>query len=332
MDLEAGLEHAQHERPGSSPVADMRSPIDTAMPEALEFPRPPTLPKRYFLPGELTKWEKIWVPVEDPTMQSVLPNCSKITDYLFLGNMLFTKDLKTLQEKGITHILTLTKRKVPDDVKAALKCHQIIIHDTPNTPISDCFPEAFKHILDARDSGGKVLVHCRAGVSRGSCCVMAYLMKYYKKSLRSVYEYVKKCRPIAHPNKGFLAQLRRLEIEIFGTEVSNINMDDLPYTMWERAEHLGLNNPIPSTELCIECERRVAEEYRRRFKQPNPYLTMDAGLGGKMELHPVELYWPGDFEWIDQIIVDVLYTNRPKNSNYQSKRSRKLTGGSQSGT
>eukprot|EP01061_Rhynchopus_euleeides_P031677 TRINITY_DN52456_c0_g1_i1.p1 TRINITY_DN52456_c0_g1~~TRINITY_DN52456_c0_g1_i1.p1 ORF type:complete len:438 (+),score=94.39 TRINITY_DN52456_c0_g1_i1:30-1343(+) len=294
----------------------------------LEFPNPPRLPKEYSATN-VSRWEGAWAPVEDisycavPGKLPVSANCSKVLPYLYLGNLLCASDLGLLRSKGITHVLTLTKRILPDEVVANINCKQIVIEDTPRAQIQEVWEESFKHIRAAKESGGAILVHCRAGVSRGGCCCMAYLMKYHGMTLRNAYAHVKSCRPIVHPNKGFVRQLRDHEVTLRGNLDGDIDFLELPYTLWERAEHLGLSDPIPNLDLSLKAESAVSAAYESRYNRRNPYLTMDAGLGGKMMLHSVELYWIGDFEWIDAALVDILYRNRPPQSNYVSRKHRK---------
>ena len=60
-------------------------------------------------------------------------------------------------------------------------------------------------------SGGKILVYCRAGMSRSASLCIAYFMKYHGLSFDDAFVYVKNRRPIIHPNIGFLRQLRDYE-------------------------------------------------------------------------------------------------------------------------
>ena len=290
-------------------------------------PQPPRLPTSYH--SNVQRWDQAWNPVEDisycaiPGKMPVAANCSDITDHICIGNLVCASDLGMLQRCGVTHILTLTKRVLPDEVKMAMDCKQLVIEDTPHARIQDVWEESFRHIEAAKQAGGKVLIHCRAGVSRGGCCTMAYLMRHQGMSLRTAFEWVKQRRPIIHPNKGFMKQLRALHYSLGGTAEGDINVLELPYTLWERAEHLGLSDPIPNLELSLHMESLVSQKYEELHGRKNPYLTMDAGLGGKMMLHSVELYSIDDFEWIDALLVEHLYTNRPPNSNYSGRRSRK---------
>eukprot|EP01065_Artemidia_motanka_P027790 TRINITY_DN32993_c0_g1_i1.p1 TRINITY_DN32993_c0_g1~~TRINITY_DN32993_c0_g1_i1.p1 ORF type:complete len:384 (+),score=102.97 TRINITY_DN32993_c0_g1_i1:79-1152(+) len=313
---ESDSQSAQDRPPATTPVSVSIEDLESRRPAA------PRLPQQYWQKGTCKHWDEMWVPVEHEELRRmpVQPNCSRILPYLSIGNVMFASDLDALRKHGVTHVLSVTKRKPPADVTDALHCRQVIVNDTPVSPISTVFEAAAEHIIAARDSGGHCLVHCRAGVSRGSCVVIAYMIRHMRKTLKDAYAQVKAARAIAHPNKGFLEQLQKLEVTVHGARVSVLSFEMLPHTLWERAEHIGLNDPIPSVALCKECERRAAAEYARRYGHSNQYLTQDAGLGGKMELHVVELYNVCDFAWLDQVLVDVLYTNRPADGNYIPRR------------
>lgn len=60
-------------------------------------------------------------------------------------------------------------------------------------------------------NNGGVLVHCHAGVSRSSSCVIAYLMQEHGMSFKEAFAYASKRRPIIFPNMGFQKQLLEFE-------------------------------------------------------------------------------------------------------------------------
>lgn len=88
---------------------------------------------------------------------------------------------------------------------------QLVIEedDSPQSNIIKYFPQTFDFIESALRESEKnaVLVHCMAGISRSSTIVAAYLMKKHKWSADRALQEIRKVRPKAYPNTGFLQQL-----------------------------------------------------------------------------------------------------------------------------
>lgn len=68
---------------------------------------------------------------------------------------------------------------------------------------------------DVKASGGKVLVHCHAGISRSATICMAYLMATLRLRMEDAYEHVKSRRKIISPNFSFMGQLLSFESQVF---------------------------------------------------------------------------------------------------------------------
>jgi len=51
--------------------------------------------------------------------------------------------------------------------------------------------------------GGTVFVHCYAGISRSTSCIVAYLMYEYGMSQVQALNLIRQGRPIINPNVGF---------------------------------------------------------------------------------------------------------------------------------
>lgn len=64
---------------------------------------------------------------------------------------------------------------------------------------------------DSYLAGGRVLVHCRAGVSRSATIVIAYQMWKQKVGVKAAVEATRKARWGVMPNPGFLCQLMEYE-------------------------------------------------------------------------------------------------------------------------
>ena len=98
---------------------------------------------------------------------------------LFLGSVFAATELETLEEKKITHILTMGSYMDPKfPEKFEYKIWEI--DDDENANIKKYFQEGIEFIENALESGGCVFVHWAAGVSRSSTIVIAYLMKKMK--------------------------------------------------------------------------------------------------------------------------------------------------------
>jgi len=80
----------------------------------------------------------------------------------------------------------------------------------------------------ARCGGGKVLVHCQAGVSRSPTLVVAYLMARYGQPLMDAFQLVKQRRPIVAPNFNFMGQLMEFEQRCRRGELSPVIDDSVP--------------------------------------------------------------------------------------------------------
>lgn len=74
------------------------------------------------------------------------------------------------------------------------------------------FEQTFQWIDQAVQSGEKILIHCRGGVSRSATLVIAYLMKRCRLPYETVLNYVRAQRPAIEPNRGFRAGLRRYSL------------------------------------------------------------------------------------------------------------------------
>ena len=81
------------------------------------------------------------------------------------------------------------------------------IKDSTNEDLLTVLPNAVREIEHAIKANRIVLVHCKAGVSRSSSVVIAYLMKTNKWSFEQSLSHVRASRTIANPNPGFRRQL-----------------------------------------------------------------------------------------------------------------------------
>lgn len=71
---------------------------------------------------------------------------------------------------------------------------QIPVLDKSDINLSVYFDEVSDLIHQVRETNGKCMVHCVAGVSRSASLCLAYLMKYIKMTLREAFDLVRSAR------------------------------------------------------------------------------------------------------------------------------------------
>lgn len=144
-----------------------------------------------------------------------------ILPYLYLGSANHASQKELLDKIGITAILNVSKT-LPSAFSNCYEYMTIAIDDNERENISSHFDSAINFIEDVSSRGGKVLVHCRAGVSRSATICIAYLMRQRGYTLDEAYEYTKKRRSAISPNFNFLGQLLAFERELADERQANI--------------------------------------------------------------------------------------------------------------
>eukprot|EP00095_Tigriopus_kingsejongensis_P008428 snap_masked-scaffold1302_size49677-processed-gene-0.3 protein:Tk08428 transcript:snap_masked-scaffold1302_size49677-processed-gene-0.3-mRNA-1 annotation:"protein phosphatase slingshot homolog 1 isoform 2" len=135
---------------------------------------------------------------------------SLILDYLYLGSEWNASNLEELQQNGITHILNVT-REIDNFYPSVFTYHNIREYDEEATDLLKYLDRTYRFIRAAQAAGGKVLVHCKMGISRSATVVVSYVMKEYRRPLVQALEQVKYARSIVNPNKSFRKQLEVYE-------------------------------------------------------------------------------------------------------------------------
>lgn len=155
---------------------------------------------------------------------------SVIKDWLYLSGARAIRQAR-LRELGITCVVNCTAElpTVPLDGVEFVKIH---VSDTPASNLEVHLDAIADKIEEVRGRGGRVLVHCVAGVSRSPAFVLAYLIKYLNMSLRQAFFHVRSVRPNVRPNAGFFSQLIEFERRLRGcTSVSLVHDATLSLTI-----------------------------------------------------------------------------------------------------
>ncbi|KAL6078399.1 Dual specificity protein phosphatase 2, variant 2 [Balamuthia mandrillaris] len=167
-----------------------------------------------------------------------------LRDFLYLGSMKAARQREVLKYlKAVTHVCNVTSRCqnfFPQD----FTYRTFRLEDVPQADIGQCFAPAIEFLDNARKAGGRVLVHCSAGVSRSTTLVLAYLMAREGMTLRQAFIYVKRRRHVVRPNNGFLMQLVHFEKTLFGR--TSIKEDEIAnITQLYRSTWRSEETPVP---------------------------------------------------------------------------------------
>ncbi|XP_009076563.1 PREDICTED: dual specificity phosphatase DUPD1 [Acanthisitta chloris] len=168
----------------------------------------------YCTPGAFELERLLWKGSPEYThVNEVWPN-------LYIGDEKTALDRYSLEKAGFTHILNAAHGQRNVDTgpeyyrNMTLEYHGVEADDLPTFDLSQFFYSASKFIDHAlQDERSKVLVHCAMGRSRSATLVLAYLMIYKNMTVVDAIKQVSRHRCIL-PNRGFLKQLRELDIAL----------------------------------------------------------------------------------------------------------------------
>ena len=133
---------------------------------------------------------------------------NEIIDGLYLGDHVASDNKYILARHGITHILTLGTGLYPKfPQKYTYKWISEL--DSPTANLKQHFTACHRFINNCFATGGRILVHCYAGISRSATVVISYLMKEHKMNLAQATGLVRSKRWFINPNAGFQKQLQK---------------------------------------------------------------------------------------------------------------------------
>jgi protein-tyrosine phosphatase len=171
--------------------------------------------------------------VKKPAIIEILP-------YLFLSGHQGALARNALQNLGVTHILNVmdTCRVSDDDI--CLRVH-IPISDYGDSDLLSAIKNCCHFIEQARETGGKVLLHCGRGQNRSPTVATAYLMLCQGMTLRQAFTHVRDRRPEFAPHESYLKQLQQCEQALFGCVT--LTEDDGPLSIQEIVRRITRDTP-----------------------------------------------------------------------------------------
>lgn len=138
-----------------------------------------------------------------------IPACI-FNQFLYLGSQdCVRKDVLEMYE--ITHILSVGIETPPIEGCDNVRTKFIECLDLPETDLLVVIKQSSEFIERCREDGGKILVHCNAGVSRSTSVVIGYLMRHHDYTFLQALGLVRSKRPCVQPNVGFINQLKKLQ-------------------------------------------------------------------------------------------------------------------------
>ena len=149
---------------------------------------------------------------------------TQLFDWFWIGPETAIVDHNGVKEYNFTHLLNCSddggaeyKNKLPNGV--LYKGYNI--SDMESEPIEKHFEKVFNLIEWVRQEREqkrpvRMYMYCGTGISLSVTFACYWFMKFYKKPLDDCLEFVKKRRPYANPNFGFLKKLRIQESTLLG--------------------------------------------------------------------------------------------------------------------
>lgn len=141
---------------------------------------------------------------------------SRVTPALYVGPQYRARGKPTLARAGITHIVNMRSEfddaahgLLPQDAPGRY-CHLPTPDDRAPSPAHLAQGTAF--IRDAIGNGGKVYIHCSAGVGRAPTMAAAYLIGQGC-DMDAALDLIRKARPFIYLTPPQIQALRRLDAE-----------------------------------------------------------------------------------------------------------------------
>jgi protein-tyrosine phosphatase len=190
-----------------------------------------------------------------------------VGDVLYLTNWRGAASLEQFERLGITHVAAIGAEFLHDEpIKEGLEYYRqdIVDDESAGAQMGQSLHDAAAFIQRAIKGGGRCLVHCAAGVSRSTTCVLAYLLICDRQPLRESLAQVMAVRRPVWPNDGFMRALIELEERTLGGPPS-ITMDE--YVSWgdyegpaderEATHHERTDEAGAGAGAAVACETRM---------------------------------------------------------------------------
>ena len=138
---------------------------------------------------------------------------SEIVEGVYIGSFADAKNKQFLAAQRITHILSAAWELAPA-FPTKFEYFHVKMSDKPDFDLHKHLEVAVEFVHAAKEKGGRVLVHCYAGISRSASIVIAYLIKYHGLAFEAAMALCQQKRPQVKPNAGFQTKLGDFEKQL----------------------------------------------------------------------------------------------------------------------
>ena len=168
---------------------------------------------------------------------------SVITDGIYVSRYRACRDRDFLKQHNITHVINCASQSCDNHFPSDFMYLNLPLKDEPLseeqlhlplTPLENVIPYAALFIQNCLDSGGRVVVHCRKGVSRSVAVVAGFLMVERGASLVQALTLIRERRKVADPNVWFVENLKEYQFKL-----------QLERMQWIRSGQPALPLPVP---------------------------------------------------------------------------------------
>jgi hypothetical protein len=139
------------------------------------------------------------------------PACaSQVFEHLYLGAEEDASNIGLLDRLGITHVINCAATYIntgPNFYGSSQKYMEFHAEDDDDYNILQHFNAVYDFIEEARQTGGKVLIHCIMGINRSGALTVAYCMVHKNMGPISAARFVQKQRSMVLSNEGFQQQI-----------------------------------------------------------------------------------------------------------------------------
>ncbi|XP_030853540.1 dual specificity protein phosphatase 12 [Strongylocentrotus purpuratus] len=179
-------------------------------------------------------------------------DADEILPRLWLGDLQAAESERFLNDRKISHVLSLINMPITVPSEVAVNHKQIIIRDQPGEDLLTHLEDILAFMEDGLDPAkeGSVLVHCAMGVSRSSSAVIAYIMYKEKCPLVTALKKVVDKHSQTCPNTGFMEQLKLFEA--MGCQCDTTNSQFKQHRLSHLAEEIHSREEIPKDLLASD--------------------------------------------------------------------------------